>query len=123
MAACSMAMGPGAAGPTKSSRRPLACWQRRAMMSAASSTVHACRIAWRAGQAGSCRLPRWLPIGEHAQVAEVGVAHPVRVVLEVAQFLVQLAGRDAVGAPVSGGRDRRDVARVQFVEPVSSLPY
>ena len=38
-------------------------------------------------------------VGEHAEVAEVLVAHPVRVALEVAELLVQVAGLDAVERP------------------------
>ena len=39
MAARSPGAGPGAAGATKSFHRPLACWQRRLMMSSAPLTV------------------------------------------------------------------------------------
>jgi hypothetical protein len=51
---------------------------------------------------------------EHAQVAEVLVAHPVRVVFEVAELLVQLADLDA-GQRVlpCSGDDRLDVAGVE----------
>src|ERR1022692_382179 len=53
--------------------------------------------------------------GEHAQVAEVLVAHPVDVALEVAEFPVQLLGFDAGQGVSAGGADERlDVAGVQL---------
>jgi hypothetical protein len=53
--------------------------------------------------------------GEHAEAAEVLVAHPVGVALEVAELLVQLVGFDA-GQRVlpGGGEDRLDGPGVEF---------
>src|SRR3984957_1655009 len=54
--------------------------------------------------------------GEHAQVAEVLVAHPVGVALEVAEFTVQFLGLDA-GERVAGSGidDGGDVPGVQLL--------
>jgi hypothetical protein len=53
-----------------------------------------------------------------AHVAEVLVAHPADVVLEVAEFPVQVFGLDSFqGVLAGGGDDRLDVPGVQVVEP------
>jgi hypothetical protein len=98
-------------------QRPLACWVRRAMMSAAPSVV----------QCMPACLARWPTIAlmpsfdgarayEHARIMEVLVAHPVGVALEVAELPVQFLGLDA-GERVAGGGidDGCDVPGVQLL--------
>ena len=56
---------------------------------------------------------------EHAQLLEAGVAHPVRVALEVAELLIQFLGLDAFeGVLPGGGDDGLDVAGVELVAAV-----
>jgi hypothetical protein len=72
----------------KSFQRPLVCWVRRARMLAAPLTLQ-CMPACLLGSLDDDGFDAALDgtgAGEHAQVAEVLVAHTVGVVAEVAEF-------------------------------------
>src|SRR5216683_6627382 len=83
----------------------------------AGGPVHACLF----GALGDDRFAACFYVagaGEHAQVAEVGVAHPVGVVLEVTHFGVQFAGFGTGERVLAGGLDdRADVPGVELGEP------
>ena len=79
------------AGGKFCSQRSLACRQRRAMMSAAPSTVQ-CMPDCLARRATICRRPRPLPSLRTCPVPRNGLPRLVDVVLEVGQRGVQVAG-------------------------------
>jgi hypothetical protein len=78
-----------------SSQRPLACWQRSAMTLSAPSTVQCMPDCFSRWPLAACTGLHGAGADEHAERPEVLVAHPVRVVPEVAELGVQVVGFDA----------------------------
>jgi hypothetical protein len=91
----------GVVAGQSSSHRPLACWQRRAMMLAAPSVVQCIPDCLALDHDRLDSAFDGVRAGEHAELAEAGVVHPVGVALEVAELLVQLVGLDAFAPAAS----------------------